>query len=152
MENELPKRAHPKHGIIESNEMPTIIFLTVCTKHRSPWLANDDVHEQLRSVWKSAAAWLVGRYILMPDHLHLFCCPGTLPLKLEKWVQYWKSQYSKRDHDQRHEWLTDHWDTRMRSWEHYAEKWEYVRFNAVRYDLVAKPEDWPFQGELNQLY
>jgi hypothetical protein len=38
-----------------------------------------------------------------------------------------------------HRWQTDHWDRRLRSDESYAEKWEYVRCNAVRHGLVARP-------------
>jgi REP element-mobilizing transposase RayT len=56
-----------------------IVFLTVCTSHRRPLLANEAAHEVLRTVWTKAAAdygWYVGRYVLMPDHVHLFVQAG----------------------------------------------------------------------------
>src|SRR5437870_5293667 len=58
--------------------MPTIVFLTVCTKDRRPWLATDETHDLLREVWIASAAWLVGRYVVMPDHVHLFARPGGM--------------------------------------------------------------------------
>jgi putative transposase len=43
-------------------------------------------------VWQQASLWLVGRYVIMPDHIHLFCAPNMLPMTpLKQWVKYWKS-------------------------------------------------------------
>jgi hypothetical protein len=39
----------------------------------------------------------------------------------------------------------------MRNEQHYHEKWEYVRLNPVRAGLAARADDWPWQGELNEL-
>ena len=44
-----------------------------------------------------------------------------------------------------------HWDTRLRRSESYAEKWNYIRENPMRKGLVAKTEDWPYQGMMNVL-
>jgi len=48
-------------------------------------------------------------------------------------------------------WQSDCWDTQIRSGTHYHEKWEYVRLNPVRKELVEESDDWPWQGELNVL-
>ncbi len=69
-------RKHPVHGVLAVPNQPTIVFLTVCTKNRQPWLATSEVHNLLHLVWASADAWLVGKYIIMPDHVHLFTVPG----------------------------------------------------------------------------
>jgi putative transposase len=87
----------------------------------------------------------------MPDHLHLFAAPGPLDLPLDTWVRYWKSQFTKVHREGPRNWQTDHWDTRLRSEESYEERWWYVRNNPVRAGLVARTEEWPFQGELNRL-
>ena len=116
-----------------------------------PWLAADDVHELLRKVWTDAKAWLVGRYVIMPDHIHLFAAPGSPDLPLENWVQYWKSQLTKRRRRPENRWQTDHWDTRLRSGESYEQKWNYVVNNPVRRGLVERSEDWRLQGEIYQL-
>ncbi|HVK19342.1 MAG TPA: hypothetical protein VM533_20580 [Fimbriiglobus sp.] len=148
---ELPRRKHPAHGVFTYPHRPTIVYLTVCTHHRRPWLATDENHDLIRSVWQAATGWLVGRYVLMPDHMHLFAAPGTMDIEFDSWVTFWKSQFRKRHSDKSIRWQTDHWDTRLRHDERYEEKWEYVVSNPVRAGLAARPEDWPFQGELFEL-
>ena len=147
----LPQRARPAHGVYIDTFKSTIIFLTVCTKDRSPWLAHREVHELLVDVWRQSSAWLIGRYVIMPDHLHLFASPGQPEIALDNWVRYWKSQFTKRYGRPQHRWQPSHWDRRLRNDESYAEKWDYTRLNPVRHGLVAHAEDWPFQGELNIL-
>jgi putative transposase len=87
----------------------------------------------------------------MPDHLHAFVGPGPNTLPLENWVRYWKSQFTKAHGIAQHRWQTDHWDTRLRTSSSYDEKWEYVRFNPDRHGLVRDANEWPYQGELNEL-
>jgi putative transposase len=144
-------RRRPAHGVVIDPSRPTIVFLTVCTRDRSPWLADRAVHERLLEVWREAGAWVVGRYVLMPDHLHLFAAPGQLEISFDNWVRYWKSQFTKKQAGSSHAWQVDHWDTRLRQNESYDAKWTYVKNNPVRANLVKCSEDWPFQGELNVL-
>jgi REP element-mobilizing transposase RayT len=87
----------------------------------------------------------------MPDHIHLFAAPGPQPVPFENWVRYWKSQFTKFHGVKEHRWQTDHWDSRLRSWESYENKWLYVHENPVRHHLVINANDWPYQGELNDL-
>lgn len=147
----LPDRRRPAHGVRIRSTQPTIVFLTVCTKDRQPWLATAQNHDLLRETWLAATAWRVGRYVLMPDHLHLFAAPGEPALLLEKWVRYWKSQFTKKHGESGQRWQTGHWDRRLRSGESYATKWEYVRENPVRHGLVRRAEDWPFWGTVSDL-
>src|SRR5439155_10930789 len=42
-------------------------------------------------------------------------------------------------------------DTQLRRSESYDQKWTYVVENPVLGGLVARSEDWAFQGELNEL-
>ena len=74
--------AHPPP--VERHNTPTILFVTVCVLDRSPILANNSVHDVFCSIWPKADHWRVGRYMIMPDHVHLFCVPGVyepLPTK-----------------------------------------------------------------------
>ncbi|MBU6401340.1 MAG: hypothetical protein KGS61_13575, partial [Verrucomicrobia bacterium] len=118
---------------------------------RVAWLAQKEVQNSLETVWQQADAWLVGHYLLMPDHLHLFCAPRDLRFTLESWVRYWKSCFRRQNLHQPWEWQRDFWDTRLRRQESYTEKWRYIQENPVRKGLVRKPEDWLFQGMLNVL-
>src|SRR5689334_5682559 len=88
-----PQRRRPIHQpVLESGNRAIVIFLTVCTRNRSPRLATETMHVSLRTAWDIADHWLVGRYVVLPDHLHLFCSPGIYPPKpLVPWVRYWKS-------------------------------------------------------------
>jgi len=150
-DNDLPYRRRPAHGVKAQTHLPTIVYLTVCTKNRVPWLNSADVHDLLVRQWKSATAWSVGRYAIMPDHIHLFATPGTPELPLENWIRFWKSRFSTAHKNAGHQWQMDHWDRRLRSDESYDEKWDYVRNNPVRHGLVKSWEMWPYQGELNLL-
>ncbi len=144
-------RKKPVHGVEILPNAPTIVFVTVCTRDRKPWLATPENHTGLRTAWSGAEAWLVGRYVLMPDHLHLFAAPGRLEISLENWITYWKRQFTKVRGVVGQQWQTNHWDTRLRLGESYDEKWSYVRENPVRAGLVASADDWLCQGEMNVL-
>lgn len=96
----------------------------------------------------------MGRYVVMPDHLHLFCAPNQIePVPLERWVQFWKSWTSQRwpRPAEQPVWQKSLWDTQLRRGESYGNKWDYARLNPVRHKLVSDPADWPYQGEMNVL-
>ncbi len=151
MNNKLPYRKHPTHGIRFIDGQPTVIYDTVCAKDRQPWLTDGEVHDLLCEVWREANAWLMGRYVIMPDHVHFFAWATNIEIDYENWITYWKSQFSKKHNHRDHRWQTDHWDRRMRSANAYEEKWEYIRRNPVRHNLVDDPDEWPYQGEIHQL-
>jgi len=144
-------RKHPAHGVKDIQNQSTIVAVTTCTRDRIAWLADDDIHALLKSVWTGATGWLVGRYMIMPDHIHYFVAPGTMDISLERWAKYWKTQFSLRHLCPGHDWLTDHWDTRVRSASDYTAKWEYIRQNPERKGLVLHSDDWPYQGVIHDL-
>ena len=144
-------RRRPAHGVFISLGQPTIVFLTVVTKDRERWLTDDGVHDALRQAWIAADGWMVGGYILMPDHLHLFAAPVKMEFTFDAWVRYWKSLVTKALNDSQKRWQTGHWDTRLRREENYRDKWEYIRQNPVRAGLVGEANAWRWQGEMNDL-
>jgi putative transposase len=148
-------RHHPVHQPPhERHNVPIIVFLTVCTKERKPILAVDYVHDALREAWAGARAWVVGRYIVMPDHLHLFCAPNALDsTPITNWIKFWKSHAARhwRHREQLPIWQRHFWDTQLRREENHDAKWDYVVQNPVRAGLVSRAENWPYQGEMNLL-
>jgi putative transposase len=149
--SEYASRRRPVHVPISPTGRCVIAFITACTDKRQPWLATDACHDVLTNVWLNSKAWLVGRYVILPDHLHLFASPGDLDVPLENWVKYWKWQFTWVHQKPEHRWQAGHWDRFLRLGESYEQKWEYVRNNPVRHGLVECPDDWPFQGELYDL-
>jgi putative transposase len=147
----LPQRRKPASGVFVEHDKPTIVFVTVCTRDRAPWLTQTAVHDLIVKIWQDASVWSVGFYLLMPDHVHLFCSPHNETFTLEQWVTYWKRDFTRRSRALAWRWQSGKWDTRLRRSENYRNKWEYVRLNPVRKGLVTKPEDWPYQGILNEL-
>ena len=153
--SEKPSRKTPAHPPVHLTlNRPTIVFLTVCVENRRPILARPDVHALLVESWTAADAWLVGRYVIMPNHTHVFCAPANMDVApLKSWVHYWKSLASRKwpRPNEQPVWQKSFWDTQLRACERYGEKWEYVRNNPVREGLVSSAESWPYQGELNEL-
>ena len=52
-----------------------VYFVTACTRQRRPILADDAVARILTDEWRAAEerhGWLVGRYVILPDHVHFF--------------------------------------------------------------------------------
>ena len=146
-------RHHPVHWPVhEQDNRVQMVFLTVCTNHRKRILANTEAAVLILRVWQECDAWLVGRYVMMPDHVHLFCAPRDRAIALPRWVKYWKARVSRKWPRRREQpvWQLDFWDTQLRKGESYSDKWDYVWRNPVRRGLVSRPEDWPFQGELHQ--
>lgn len=146
----LPSRSRPSHGVNPPAVGPVLVFLTVCTSQRRRWLAQRNVQDRLLEVWADNSRWRVGRYVLLPDHLHLFAAPTESESDFDRWVRYWKS-LSRRNLPKEYEWQEQHWDRRLRSGESYADTWEYVRSNPVRHGLASHPDEWQFQGELNKI-
>ena len=152
--SELPTRKHPAHpSWSEVQNRSIIIFLTVCTKTRARVLANARMHSALVIAWQNASHWRVGKYVVMPDHVHLFCSPATWPpTRLANWVRHWKAAVCQAVWARAGTlWQRDYWDTQLRRHDHYGRKWEYARLNPVRAGLVISPEQWPYHGEIAEL-
>ena len=67
------ERSHLKRLHVVWDKHP-VYFITTCTAERRPLLANEAAHEILHAEWCSLHerhGWQVGRYIVMPDHVHL---------------------------------------------------------------------------------
>jgi putative transposase len=147
-------RKHPIHfPAVEAHNRPVIVYVTICTTKRRAILASPSVHKAILNAWVQASTWLVGRYVVLPDHVHLFCAPNGIDApSLERWMRFWKSRATTALGKRKGEvWQRDHWDRQLRRGESYDEKWEYVRNNPVRHGFVKNVDDWPYQGVLNEL-
>jgi putative transposase len=108
------ERHKPATGVFLFSGQPTIVFVTVCSEKREPWIANEEVHQLLVETWQGCTAWLVGYYLLMPDHAHFFCAPRDTEIPLKRWMSYWKRQFTFKAKSPKWKWQSLHWDPRLR--------------------------------------
>ena len=128
-----------------------LFFVTICTIHRRK-IGNLEIAHN--AFLKYVACGLtdfgvaVGRYVIMPDHMHFFVCGGP-EFKLEQWVNGLKRSMSVTLGATKKSpiWQPGFFDHLLRNDESYSQKWEYVQNNPVRAGLVSQAEEWPYQGE-----
>ncbi len=92
----------------------------------------------------------VGRYVVMPDHIHLFVC-GSHDFSLGQWIAALKQTLAKAAGKSRGDgqiWQEGFFDHLLRNNESMSQKWEYICENPVRAGLASRPEGWPYQGEI----
>jgi REP element-mobilizing transposase RayT len=134
-----------------------VFFVTMCTAQRRPLLANAPVHEAFRTFCCASldmADVVVGKYVLMPDHVHVFVSAyGSKTLS--RWVGSLKKYLGKQWRERGLHapfWQTGFFDHVLRGHESYVEKAQYVLDNPVRKGLVVKSEDWPYAGEITEIH
>ena len=147
------RRRPSRNSVLErSDNQSVLLFVTVCANHRQRVFAHPSARDCLLAAWNDAQDWRIARYMVMPDHIHLLCFPGDSPIPdFHRWLKYWKAKVALSfplPHA-RPLWQRQCWDTQIRQGEHFSEKWAYIRANPVRKGLVARPEDWPYQGTLH---
>ena len=132
-----------------------VYFMTVCTHGRKQILASPIAAGILLREWQAAKTrhgWLVGRYVVMPDHVHFFCAEQaegakrTLSQFMNKWKEWTSKGLIAPTTISAPVWQRGFFDHLMRSDESYGEKWSYVRENPVRAGLASSWETWPWQG------
>lgn len=147
------ERLHRLEQIFVENP---VYFVTLCAADRKPILADQKVHAAFVRFGQEAInrGVFVGRYILMPDHVHLFVKVPPPAENLSGWVKSLKNFLSKCLRDGRvaaPHWQKGFFDHLLRSGESYASKWRYMTENPVRAGLVEIWSDWPHQGEIYPL-
>ncbi len=149
-----PSKRRPRLHRLENIYHPwPVYFVTACTEKRRQIVANEKVHGAFLSFGErgeDVGAW-IGRYVLMPDHIHFFVALDEERRLLEIWMKSFKNAISKvlrSDGVQSPHWQKGFFDHVLRSSESYSAKWEYVRSNPVRSGLVRDANDWPYAGEI----
>jgi len=136
---------------------PQIYLVTICAHQRMPVLATDALAGEIVASLQDASertGWRVGRYVVMPDHVHFFCAPTPDAEPLSHFVGRWKSWTTQRAWRLGHAgrlWQPEFFDHLLRHDESYASKWQYVVHNPVRAGLCEDTEQWPYQGEIVSL-
>jgi putative transposase len=130
-----------------------VFFVTLCTYRRRKLLVVDVVNASFIQFAERAYAKhniAVGRYVIMPDHVHLFIT-GTDDFELGRWIgglNQFMAKSMGREKTSEPLWQRGFFDHVLRSEESYGQKWNYVRDNPVRAGLVASADAWPYAGEI----
>lgn len=153
----MPSREHLKRLDRTWIRQP-IYFLTTCVANRHQILAQDVSAKILTESLHSASSihgWIVGRYVIMPDHMHFFATPKTDAKSLSSFIRDWKKWTTRQLHaggiGKPVVWQAEFFDHVLRSGDSYNEKWHYVRDNPVRAGLVHSADAWPYSGECEVL-
>jgi putative transposase len=161
MERKL-KGTPPRLPVIFQHYDTPLYLVTFNVLLRRPILANDSVHAAFRAYAERGLKFNVatGRYVFMPDHLHVFVRIGR-DITLRRWESGLKKCLAIALSDLGHQptavpgaklksfWQPGFFDHLLRTDESYSQKWDYVWRNPVRAGLVERPEDWPYQGEIH---
>lgn len=152
----MPDQRHLRRLPLVWQKQP-VYFVTTCVASRRPVLAEPENHAILHEEWSDMHArhgWMVGRYVVMPDHVHFFISPlPSTETLLNQVVGKWKEWTAKRilqvTGGSSPFWQPEFFDHLLRSEDSLAEKWTYVRENPVRAGLVTRAEDWPYAGSID---
>jgi REP element-mobilizing transposase RayT len=135
-----------------------IYFLTCCTLGRQRVLTSPAAAAILTETWRNSprvSGWSVGRYVIMPDHVHFFASAHPEAKPLPAWLRDWKRwtarQLAAHAGVPPPLWQPEFFDHVLRSAASYSQKWDYVRQNPVRAGLAATPEAWPYAGECEEI-
>jgi REP element-mobilizing transposase RayT len=131
---------------------PPLYFVTFNTWRRRKLLAYQEVQLRLIEFARNGEprGIAIGRYVIMPDHIHLFT-RGTGDFVFPQWMRLLKRSLSQAISAAPPHWQKGFFDHLIRHSESYGQKWDYVRQNPVRAGLVSDAKDWPYQGELVRL-
>ena len=126
-----------------------LYFVTFATRDRKsiPWLDRAQLAlERYAHCAIEKFDVALGRYVIMPDHVHLFVRGGE-EFTLSSWVGGLKRTISVALKSPQL-WQPGFFDHLLRRDESYAGKWNYVRDNPIRAGLVKAADDWQYQGEI----
>lgn len=146
------KKTPPRLDQIFQQYDPPLYFVTFNTQHRRPLLARQEIFDAFVAYARKNAVEgrTVGRFVIMPDHIHLFVRIGS-DSRLNDFVRLLKQALTKelRQLGEAGDiWQPGFFDRLLRHSESYSEKWNYIRENPVRADLCTRASDWPWQGEI----
>jgi putative transposase len=150
---DMPEQGHLRRLDVVWQRQP-LYFITTCLDQRRPLLAAPEVHAIFLDEWGSWCerhGWAVGRYVIMPDHVHFFTMPlaegnQSLGRTVGKWKEWTAKRILKSCGGSAPLWQPEFFDHLVRSKESFREKWEYVRNNPVRAGLVDEAGKWPYAG------
>ena len=143
------KDTPPRLPVVFQNYDSPLYLITFNTLLRRPLLACDEVHRAFRDYAERGFSFhiAVGRYVLMPDHIHVLLTPAP-EIALERAVQFIKGgfSYRLRKMENFQVWQESFTNHRIRDADDYQRHCEYVRMNPVRAKLVREAMEYSYSS------
>ncbi len=138
-------------GLVRYQHGGCFHFLTFSCYRRQPLLGDHPaayrVFEQEFEVVRRRYGFVIGGYVLMPEHVHLLV--GEPPRStLATAIQVLKQQTARKlkvSGDSQF-WQRRYYDFNVHNEEKRVEKLRYMHRNPVKRGLVEEPEDWPWSS------
>ena len=148
----LYKNTPPRLDSVFAAYQSPLYFVTFRAWHECSFLACDSVKAAIEDYGRAnmEQGRALGRYVIMPDHIHLFCRLSGED-QLGQFIRLMKQRLGRALKAEGHSapyWQPGFFDHLLRKADSYSEKWAYVRQNPVRKGLVASADEWPYQGEV----
>jgi len=135
-----------------------IHLIAIHAADRRVHLTSPEIVRVLRVAWRASATasgWVVGRYVIMPDHVHFFARPhpggdlaGTFIRNWKKWTACLLTSFVQVEPPI---WQPGFIDQPLDTADVYQEWLEYIRANPVRAGHAPSVQAWPFAGEVEPI-
>ncbi len=130
-------------GLVRFHQAGCFHFITFSCYRRRPFLGAPqarDLFERSLESMRIRYQFVVGGYVVMPEHVHLLVSEPKKVL-LSKAIQALKLSVSVQSRE-RPFWQPRYYDFNVHSEKKRIEKLRYMHRNPVKRGLVEKPEDW----------
>ncbi|MGA2809194.1 MAG: transposase [Terracidiphilus sp.] len=140
-------------GLVRYQQCGVFHFLTFSCYRRQPLLGSETAYSVFESELEAVRrqyGFVVGGYVLMPEHVHLLVGePRNASLAVAMQVLKQKTSRKLKGRGEAQFWQRRYYDFNVWSEEKRVEKLRYMHRNPVRRGLAAKPEDWRWSSFLH---
>jgi putative transposase len=137
----------------KSGNPDDIIFITIVTASRDPWIEKFDRYSLLHNEMLRLASKLnfeFKAWAILPDHLHWLICPAANDYSnIVSAVKRGIGAEFKRDGTLKTGgklWQDRFWESTIKSDEHCSKSVEYIHYNPVKHGLVKNPKEWQYSS------
>ncbi len=130
-------------GLVRYHQAGCFHFITFSCYHRRPFLGAPqarDLFERSLESMRIRYQFVVGGYVVMPEHVHLLVSEPKKVL-LSKAIQALKLSVSVQSRE-RPFWQPRYYDFNVHNEKKRVEKLRYMHRNPVKRGLVERPQDW----------
>src|SRR5688572_12466341 len=123
------RRTLPHLAPIREGNQNVVVHVTRVVAKRRALLNRPEAEEILLNAWRRADHWMIGQYVIMPDHVHFLCAPAKFAgASLKKWMEFWRFEATRHWPwlEEKPVWQKDFLDRQLRSFESYSRKAQYI--------------------------